>query len=105
MKFMDPFQKLDPTDPFVVFFSGLGYQVSWDFSRRYGKSWYEISDVVGLIAQIDMGVPLGHVIEDMTALSEGRDGTSSSNYDICGEDTERMRQLFRSAAEAGREST
>lgn len=67
----------------TAYFEALGYTVGWDQNRTHG-SWHEIKDSKGdLICQIDMGVPLADIVEDMTAMAAGRPGTSGSDYTIC----------------------
>ena len=55
------------------YFEKLGYRVSWDFNTRSGERWWEIYDKEegGLIVQIDMGVPLKYVIEDICSFHKG----------------------------------
>lgn len=79
---MNPLSKLPITDPVVAFFTCLGYTVSWDMNRSTGDEWYEILDGDYMVAQIDMGVPLAHIREDMTRWHEGKDGTSPSDYTV-----------------------
>lgn len=73
-------------DDVARYFRALGYEVSWDFDKHDGAHWYEIIDpkTDRLIMQIDMGVPLAHIIEDMICWHEGRKATSKSNYDVRG---------------------
>lgn len=55
---MNPFASLSPTDPYVLYFTRLGYTVSWDMNTRQGLKWYEILEDGKLACQIDMGIPL-----------------------------------------------
>jgi hypothetical protein len=78
---MNPLQEVK--DNVTEYFSGLGYQVTWDFSRRTGEEWYEIMEDDELVAQIDKGVPLADIIEDLLCLHRGlKKGTSKSDYKI-----------------------
>lgn len=56
---------------FENFFKNLGYDVTYDFSTRSGETWWEIYDDNGLICQIDKGVPLDIVIEDLNQIKRG----------------------------------
>ena len=46
----------DIDDEFSRFFRGLGYDVTWDFSRNERDCWYEILDGDRMICQVDFGV-------------------------------------------------
>ena len=71
-------------DKVANFFRSFGYLVSWDFKKRTNEYWYEIGDRDNrCFCQVDMGVPLEHIIEDFTAIHNGKDTTSPSNYKIC----------------------
>ena len=71
-------------DEFTALFESLGYKVSWDFNKGSGTSWYEIMDDRGLVCQIDMGVPLADIVEDLVSLSNGGEMISKSDYTISG---------------------
>lgn len=79
---MHPFSQLSDTDPYVIYFSRLGYTVDWDMNTRQGLKWYEILEDGKLVSQIDMGIPLADVIEDIACWAQGRDATSKSDYAI-----------------------
>lgn len=83
----------------VAYFQRLGYQVDWDRSRRLGESWHEIMKGRKLVAQIDHGVPLSAIREDMIAWSEGRDSTSGVDYKVSAEETEDWKELLRKVRE------
>jgi hypothetical protein len=68
----------------VEYFEGLGYKVDYDYSQRLGESWHEICDDKGLIAQIDIGVPLKDILQDLCQFHLGKPGISKSDYKICG---------------------
>ena len=52
------------------YFKNLGYEYSWDFSRRDGLYWHEIiHPKEGLIIQVEM-VPLEVIIRDMCIVEE-----------------------------------
>ena len=67
-------------DETTKFFITLGYKVDWDRDKR-GR-WYEISDEEHMIVQIDCGVPLEHLIEDMGCWAKGLPTVSGSSYEI-----------------------
>lgn len=71
-----------PDDEIARYFTKLGYQVSWDFSRREGVEWYEISDDRNELLQIDMGVSLKALREDMICWSKDEEGTSDEDYAV-----------------------
>lgn len=54
------------------YFEKLGYKVSWDFNTRSGERWWEIYDDE-LVAQIDMGVSLPYILEDLCQFHLGHD--------------------------------
>jgi hypothetical protein len=78
----DVLKKLPDDDEFANFFRGLGFEVDHDFSAREGKKGYEMRLGGALVMQIDMGVPLAHVLEDLPLLAENKPGTSASDYSI-----------------------
>ena len=89
-------------DDVTAFFESLGYTVTWDFSRRLNISWYEILEGDKMIAQIDMGIPLEALREDMTAWHEGRKETSGAPGEVViGTDpnSPNFKDLFRRVAE------
>ena len=61
----------------TAYFEALGYETTWDFKRSTGEHWHEICDDEGLVAQIDMGVPLTDIVEDVIAWYEKRDTTTN----------------------------
>ena len=71
-----------PDDEIVRYFTKLGYKVDWDFSHREGIEWYEISDNDRGLLQIDMGVSLRALREDMTRWNNGEEGTSDEDYTV-----------------------
>lgn len=71
-----------PDDEITRYFVKLGYKVDWDFSRHEGIEWYEISDDDRDLLQIDMGVSLRALREDMTCWSKGEEGTSDEDYEV-----------------------
>ncbi len=95
---MNPFTNLSPTDPYVLYFTRLGYTVSWDMNTRQGLKWYEILESGKLAAQIDMDIPLADAIEDITCWAQGRDATSKSNYTIIAPPGARTDRLFAKVA-------
>lgn len=60
------------------YFEDLGYHVGWDYSRKLGESWWEITEPSSnkMIAQIDKDVPITAIVEDLLCLREGKDTTS-----------------------------
>jgi len=53
--------------------------------ERLGKEWHEIYTDSILVAQIDMGVPLAAITEDMSCYHKGEESTSGEDYAVCGE--------------------
>lgn len=98
-----PFTQVE--NEFTTFFTGLGYTVDWEQSRRSGDEWYEIIDDEGLICQIDMGVPLAHVIEDLACFARGVPGTSASDYSINAPDDPRFDALLAKVAAVATQPT
>jgi hypothetical protein len=80
------------------FFHKLGYRVTWDCSRREASSWWEIMDDDGVIVQIDQGVPLTDIAEDLKCMYEGKPGTSKSDYKISGPNSARLKLLLKNVA-------
>lgn len=78
------------------FFTSLGYEVSYDFSTRTGKVWWEILDQDGgLICQIDKGVELKYIIEDLKCIANGsKVGTSPIDYEICAPESNEFNELL-----------
>ena len=77
------------------FFESLGYHVTWDHNRE--GSWFELHED-GLVAQVDMGVPLDVIIEDMIAWHLGKepeDRPNKPDWACCGEQGPEMKELFR----------
>lgn len=54
---------------FALYFKNLGYEYSWDFSKRDRKRWHELLKNGELILQIEM-VPLKEIIKDFCTLEE-----------------------------------
>lgn len=79
------------------YFEKMGYRVSWDMNTRAGEKWWEIFDkkTGQLIVQIDMGVPLADIIEDICCFHKDKDGTSKSDYKISGEPSPMMKNFFK----------
>jgi len=80
------------------YFEKLGYRVSWDMNTRAGEKWWEIFDKKSgqLIVQIDLGVPLADIIEDICCFHKGKtEGTSKSNYKFSGEPGPRMNAFYK----------
>lgn len=68
------------------YFTGLGYKITWDFSKKTGEFWYEIYKDDTLVSQIDMNVDLKYIIQDLCDWHEGKEASSTSpDYKICGE--------------------
>jgi hypothetical protein len=85
---------LKPLDDDVSrYFRLLGYGVTWDFSRKHECKWYEVMDGERLVCQIDFGVPLADILEDLPLLAEGKPGTSKSDYSIRTENDEDFKLL------------
>jgi hypothetical protein len=96
---MNPLSRLPEEDPFVKYFTDLGYSVDWDMSRRTGKYWYDITDSDGLmICQIDMGIPLGRIIDDLVRIRAGKPFSDGPDYTISGPETDELDELCDKAA-------
>lgn len=67
-----------------TYFESLGYFVSWDYQISQSKYWHEIYSSKGekLICQIDCGIPLSVIKEDLIAIRENRHGTNEFDYII-----------------------
>lgn len=66
----------------IAFFKEIGYGVDWDHDRGRMHYWHEVLDNKRMIVQIDMGVPLPALIEDLPLIAEGKTGTSTVRYEI-----------------------
>ena len=66
------------------YFEYLGYEVTWDSSRRSGECWYELMEDGHLVAQVDQGVPLDDIIMDLCQFHLGKHGVSKSDFKVCG---------------------
>jgi hypothetical protein len=96
---MDEF---DPNDPIVAYFANLGYNVEWDGRGgpngwASGRRWYNLFNTFcnePIHVQIDFGVPLSAIIEDMVAWAEGREATSSVDYSVRYEHMDRFNILL-----------
>jgi hypothetical protein len=76
------------------FFQTLGYKVECD--RRNWDFWYNLYDENGhCAAQVDQGVPLADIVEDMIAWAEEREPTSKSDWKCSGEMGPEMKLLFK----------
>ena len=75
-------------DDVVRYVRALWFEVTWDMSMRRRQRWYEIYDGDRLLCQIDMGIPLANILEDLPHMAEGRVGTSAGpDYEVtCDED-------------------
>mgnify|MGYP003402937358 CR=1 FL=1 len=78
---------------FKKYFYELGYTLSWDFSRRTNEYWHEIYDLNSkLVVQIDQGVPVEVVIDDIVELYSGiKTKLKWKEYKICGEDNDNFK--------------
>ena|SRR3990167_4343409 len=57
------------TCDFAKYFKNLGYDYSWDFSKRDGMRWYELYKNGELFLQVEM-VPLQDIIKDFCTIEE-----------------------------------
>lgn len=80
------------------FFKNLGYEYSWDFSKRDGLHWHEIYEGNRLILQVEM-VPLKQIVEDMAIEEE-----IEVDYFLAGEDTEAYIRLCKTVREYVKEN-
>jgi hypothetical protein len=69
----------------IEYFESLGYQCDWD--RCGGQKYHEILKDGELVAQIDMGIPLQAIKEDLIHIRDtGSDcGVSEYIYNINGD--------------------
>lgn len=78
------------------FFEQLGYYVTWGHNYRRGEEWFELYDDDVMVAQVDTGVPLKDIVEDMIAWHQGREATSKSDWTCIGNpDSKEMKLLFK----------
>lgn len=78
-----PWYAQDVDDEVSRYFRSLGFEITWDFRHENRTRWYEIFVDGELVAQIDFGVPLARLIEDMILWSEDLSVMDPSDYDIC----------------------
>lgn len=83
----------------VKYFEDLGYTVSWDFNGISGEHWFEIYKDNELIVQIDSGVPIEAIRNDLIRLYEGLEMNSNYNYKITGPDSEEFFELQKKVKE------
>ncbi len=77
------------------FFSQNGFTHSWDFNSKTGEIWNEFYLNGKLICQIDIGVPLECLIEDLKCWKAGKEPTSSHDYMIFfGENKKNLQMLL-----------
>jgi hypothetical protein len=90
-----------PPDEITQYFTKLGYQVSWDFSTQDSTRWYEILDSNRLLLQIDKGVSLSALREDMICWNKGEEGTSNESFEVHSTlwDTPEIKNLLEKVAE------
>jgi hypothetical protein len=79
-------------------FKALGFSVQIE-----GTGWYEIfdEDDAGcgeLLIQIDCGVPLADILEDLPLLAAGQEGTSKNNFVVHGSDDALKRVVVKMTA-------
>lgn len=101
---MNPFSypETQNTRDVVAYFTRLGYKVGWDMNTREGVRWHEIIDADGkTVMQVDHGISLMGLREDIICWHEGREATSSEDYTVYvgGIDNPRAAELFRRVAE------
>ena len=65
---MNPLNDNNDSDV-AKYFKNLGYEYSWDYSRRDHLSWHEIYKGNELIIQVEM-VPLKDIVRDMYIVEE-----------------------------------
>lgn len=93
--YLKPKPYVPPVDAGVKdFFINMGYDVGYD-GRRWGQQWYEIYENDHLVCQVDQGVPLQDIIDDMTQWHLGKDGVSKSDWTCSGPETPALKNLFR----------
>lgn len=94
-----PFSKIK--DEITDYFESLGYKTTWDCNTRQGIEWYEILEDNHLVCQIDIGVPLADLIEDMLCWEQDKEGTSKSNNTVCHEKSDpRWKELLKRVTES-----
>lgn len=65
---MNPLNNNDDCE-FAKYFKNLGYDYSWDFSKRDGLYWHELGKCGIWFLQVEM-VDLNRIIKDMCATEE-----------------------------------
>lgn len=83
-------------DKFREFFTKLGYHVSTD--SRFDHWWHNIHDTQGVVAQVDMGVKLEYIVENMSAWHLGKepiDRPDEPEWVCSGPKTPRIDLLFK----------
>ncbi len=101
--FLSPVSKDEVSD----FFISLGYEVTWDFKRSTGETWYEIIKGGYLVCQIDQGVPLKYIIRDFCCWHQGKEPSQEFpnddvNYKVNGPNSPELRELFKKVYETCR---
>jgi hypothetical protein len=90
-------------DEFARYFRGLGFTVTWDFSKKTGERWYEILDEDNaLVAQVDFGTPLEEFLTDVPHFLAGQAeapfetarGIGPTNY-TCNATNSGLREILR----------
>lgn len=66
----------------INFFAENGFTHSWDFSVQRDDIWNEFYFGGELICQIDIGVPLNCLIEDLKCWKHGKEPTSNYDYTV-----------------------
>jgi hypothetical protein len=82
---------------FENFFKKLGYKVTYDFLSSSGEIWWEIYSDNGLICQIDKGIPLDIIIEDLNQIKNGLEKWESRHpvdYKINAPDSKEFTELL-----------
>lgn len=78
----------------INFFAENGFSHSWDFSKS-GEKWHEFFLDGKMICQLDFGVPLECLIEDLKCWKAGKEATSSHDYILfCGENKKNLQILL-----------
>lgn len=91
---------VDQSDLLVkAYFERLGYEVDWDYKQRTGEHWYEILKNKNLVIQIDNGIPLEAIIEDLLCFADSKPGTSKFDYRINAPDNKVVRELLQKVKE------
>lgn len=91
---------LAETKSVVQYFEALGYVVSWD--RDSNGAWFELLKKGKMFAQIEMGIPLSDIIEDLICWHLKKPTTSKSDWTLSGPNSATLSEMLRKVYEKER---